>query len=62
MTLLDSSCIPKAHHLKYIVGNEAQDQISKRLFQENEARQIFRKTYISYPHGHTFFKSQIIYL
>ena len=41
MTLLDSSCIPKAHHLKYIVGNEAQDQISKRLFQENKARQIF---------------------
>ena len=48
MTLLDSSCIPKAHHLKYIVGNEAQDQISKRLFQENKARQIFRKTNISY--------------
>ena len=48
MTLLDSSCIPKAHHLKYIVGNEAQDQISKRLFHENEARQIFRKTNISY--------------
>ena len=48
MTLLDSSCIPKAHHLKYIVGNEAQDQISKRLFQENKARQIFKKTNISY--------------
>ena len=31
------------------VGNKAKDWISKRVFQENKARQIFRKTNISYP-------------
>ena len=33
----------------YFVGNKAKGQISKRVFQENEARQIFRKTDIPYP-------------
>ena len=32
-----------------VVGNKAKGQISKRVFQENKARQIFRKTNISYP-------------
>ena len=32
-----------------LVGNKAKERISKRVFQENKARQIFRKTNISYP-------------
>ena len=32
-----------------IVGNKAKGRISKRVFQENKAHQIFRKTNISYP-------------
>ena len=35
------------------VGNKAKGQISKRVFQENKARHIFRKTNISYPLIHT---------
>ena len=31
------------------VGNNALGRISKRVFQENKARRIFRKTNISYP-------------
>ena len=31
------------------VGNKTKGRISKRVFQENKARQIFRKTNISYP-------------
>ena len=31
------------------VGNKAKGWISKRMFQENKAWQIFRKTNISYP-------------
>ena len=31
------------------LGNKAKGTISKRVFQENKARQIFQKTYISYP-------------
>ena len=31
------------------VGNKAKVQISKRVFQENKASQIFQKTHISYP-------------
>ena len=31
------------------VGNKPKGRISKRVFQENKARQIFRKTSISYP-------------
>ena len=30
-------------------GDKAKGRISKRVFQENRARQIFRKTNISYP-------------
>ena len=32
-----------------VVGNKTKGRISKRVFQENKARQIFRKTNISYP-------------
>ena len=32
-----------------IIGNKAKGRISKRVFQENKARQIFRKTNIYYP-------------
>ena len=32
-----------------IIGNKAKGRISKRVFQENKARQVFRKTNISYP-------------
>ena len=31
-----------------LVGNKAKGRISKQVFQENKARQIFRKTNISY--------------
>ena len=34
---------------KYFVSNKVKGRISKRVFQENKARQIFRKTSISYP-------------
>ena len=34
---------------RYIVGNKVKGRISKRVFQENKARQIFRKMNISYP-------------
>ena len=33
----------------HCVGNKAEEQISKQVFQENKACQIFRKTNISYP-------------
>ena len=33
----------------YIVDNKAKRRISKRVFQEDKPRQIFRKTNISYP-------------
>ena len=36
--------------MRYIVGNKAKGQISKRVLQENEVRQISRKTKISYEH------------
>ena len=36
-------------HITKLVGNRAKGRISKRVFQENKARQIFRKTNISYP-------------
>ena len=32
----------------WIVGNKAEWRFSKRVFQENKARQIFRKMKISY--------------
>ena len=34
---------------KLVVANKVKGRISKRVFQENKARQIFRKTNISYP-------------
>ena len=37
------------HDFLYIVGNQAKGRISKWVFQENKARQSFRKTNISYP-------------
>ena len=37
------------HFKEYYVGNKAKGRISKRVFQENKARQIFKKTNISYP-------------
>ena len=33
----------------YIVSNKVEGRISKRVLQENKARQIFRKTDTSYP-------------
>ena len=36
-----------------IVGKKAEGRISKRVFQENKARQIFPKTNIFYPQIHT---------
>ena len=38
-----------AHSETVLVGNKAKGRISKRVFQENKARQIFRKTNIFYP-------------
>ena len=32
-----------------LVGNKAKGRISKLMFQENKARQIFQKANISYP-------------
>ena len=32
-----------------LVGNKAKGRISKRVFQENKARQFFRKAKIFYP-------------
>ena len=40
--------------MEQIVGNKAKEQISKLVFQENKARQIFRKTSISCPLIRTF--------
>ena len=40
--------------MEQIVRNKAKEQISKLVFQENKARQIFRKTSISCPLTHTF--------
>ena len=33
----------------FTIGNKAKGRISKRVFQENKARHIYRKTIISYP-------------
>ena len=35
--------------VEQVVGKKAKGRISKRVFQENKARQIFRKTNISNP-------------
>ena len=34
--------------MEILIGNKAKLRISKRVFQENKARQIFRKTNTSY--------------
>ena len=46
-SISDIACLHKS--LQTIVGNKAKGWISKRLFQENKTRQIFRKTKISNP-------------
>ena len=38
----------ESESLDKFVGNKAKGRISKRVFQENKARQIFQKTNISY--------------
>ena len=43
-----SSNIKQDIQFLQVVGNKAKRRISKRVFQENKARQIFRKTNISY--------------
>ena len=41
--------------LKQIVGNKAKGRISKRMFQENKARRIFRKKeHLLPPDTHTY--------
>ena len=43
----------------YIVGNKAKGRISKRVFQENKARQIFRKNeHFLPPDTHTYVFSE----
>ena len=46
-----------------LVGNKAKARISKRMFQENKARQIFRKTNISYSliHTRTFYQIMLLF-
>ena len=39
----NSSVSILAHIIKHVVGNKAKGRISKQVFQENKARQIFRK-------------------
>ena len=41
-------CVQEDSCLLIIVGNKANGQIPKRVFQENKAHQVFRKTNISY--------------
>ena len=41
--------LKKRRAQKDFVGNKAKGRISKRVFQENKARQIFRKMNISNP-------------
>ena len=38
-----------------VVGNKAKGQISKWVFQENKAHQVFRKTNIFYRDTHRYF-------
>ena len=41
-----------SNRLPKFVGNKANGRILKRRLQENKARQIFRKSNISYPLTH----------
>ena len=43
------------------IGNKAEGRISKRVFQENKARQILRKTNIFYPLIRTHVCAQLCY-
>ena len=45
---LCSMKLPEGIQLLLIVGDKAKGRISRQVFQENKARQIFRKTNISY--------------
>ena len=40
---------PKHILINHLVGNKAKGRISKPVFQENKARQVFRKKPIPYP-------------
>ena len=51
----------EGHSSSYIIGNKAKGRISKWVFQE-KARQIFRKTNISYPLIRTYAKAESEYL
>ena len=42
-------CLTLVQFRSHIVDNKAERRISKRAIKENKARQIFRKTNISYP-------------
>ena len=45
----NSKYILREWKITSFVGNKAKGRISKQVFQENKARQIFRKTNISNP-------------
>ena len=47
--IFDKSEMSSFPCLLLVVGNKADGLISKRVFQENKARHIFRKTNIFYP-------------
>ena len=49
ITFSDGVTLRKNYENFIFVGDKAKGQISKRVFQENKARQIFRKTNISNP-------------
>ena len=48
MTVIDHHTALRCNTGNYFVGNMAKGRISKRVFQENKAHQIFRETNISY--------------
>ena len=43
------TCASNNSKVEHFVGDTAKGRISKQVFQENKARQIFRKTNIFYP-------------
>ena len=47
--LFQKKVLQNLQRKEQLVGNKAKGRISKRVFQEDKARQIFRKTNISYP-------------
>ena len=44
-----SSCFRPLAIVAQLLGNKVKEQFPKRVFRESKARQIFRKTNISYP-------------